>query len=38
MGKLTVADATRQKIQNIVTGNVIPGQQDHYTAIRNKLC
>ena len=31
-------DDTRQKIENIVAGNVIQGQPDYCTAIRNLLC
>lgn len=30
-------DDTRQKIENIIAGNAIQGQQDHCTAIRNFL-
>ena len=30
-------DDNRQKIENIVTGNVIQGQPDYYTTIRNLL-
>jgi len=31
-------DDNRQKIKNIIAGNVIQGQPDHCTAIRNILC
>lgn len=31
-------DDTRQRIENIIAGNVIQGQQDHCTTIRNLLC
>ena len=31
-------DDTRQKIENIVAGNVIQGKPDYCTAIRNLLC
>ena len=29
---------TRQKVENIIAGNVIEGQGDHCTTIRNILC
>lgn len=31
-------DDTRRKIENITSGTIIEGQQDHCTAIRNSLC
>jgi hypothetical protein len=33
-----IADEIRQKLQNIVGGDVLEGQEDHCTAIRNLLC
>jgi hypothetical protein len=33
-----LSDDTRQKIENIIAGNVIPGKTDHCTTIRNILC
>lgn len=33
-----ISDEIRQKLQNIVRGNVLEGQEDHCTAIRNLLC
>ena len=33
-----ISDEIRQKLQNIVRGNVLEGQEDHCTTIRNLLC
>ncbi|AEW00906.1 hypothetical protein Niako_4650 [Niastella koreensis GR20-10] len=33
-----ISDEIRQKLQNIVRGDVLEGQKDHCTAIRNLLC
>lgn len=33
-----ISDEIRQKLQNIVRGDVLEGQEDHCTAIRNLLC
>jgi hypothetical protein len=33
-----ISDEIRQKLQNIVRGDVLKGQEDHCTAIRNLLC
>jgi hypothetical protein len=33
-----ISDEIRQKLQNIVRGDVHEGQEDHCTAIRNLLC
>jgi hypothetical protein len=32
-----ISDEIRQKLQNIVRGDVLEGQEDHCTAIRNLL-
>jgi len=33
-----ISDEIRQKLQNIIRGDVLEGQEDHCTAIRNLLC
>jgi serine/threonin/tyrosin kinase-like protein len=33
-----ISDEIRQKLQNIIRGNVLEGQKDYCTAIRNLLC
>lgn len=33
-----ISDAIREKLQNIIRGDVLEGQEDHCTAIRNLLC
>jgi len=33
-----ISDETRQKLQKIIKGDVLEGQEDHCTAIRNLLC
>jgi hypothetical protein len=33
-----ISDEIRQKLQNIIRGDVLKGQEDHCTAIRNLLC
>lgn len=33
-----ISDEIRQKLQNIVRGDVLEGQEDHCTTIRNLLC
>lgn len=33
-----ISDEIRQKLQNIIRGDVFEGQEDHCTAIRNILC
>jgi hypothetical protein len=33
-----ISDEIRKKLQNIIRGNVLEGQEDHCTTIRNLLC
>ena len=33
-----IADETRKKLQDIIKGTLLQGQQDHCTTIRNLLC